>query len=191
MTLKLIQSPGAEPLTVVEAKQHLRVEHSVDDALIGALITVARQRCEHETQRALVNQVWERVLDGFPGVELLLGRPPVRQVQSITYLDAAGDSQTLPSASYVLDADAEEGWVLPAADEVWPETADSVNAVRVRFEAGYGDTGAAVPAALRQWMLLQVGALYAFRESIAAGASIHELPGRFVDSLLDPYRVFL
>lgn len=191
MTLKLIQAASAEPLTVVEAKQHLRVEHSVDDALIGSLITVARQRCEHETRRALVNQVWERVLDGFPQVELLLGRPPVRQVLSLTYVDAAGATQTMAPTAYVLDSDAEEGWVLPAADTEWPETADTVNAVRVRFEAGYGDTGAAVPTALRQWMLLQVGALYAFRESIAAGAAIHELPGRFVDALLDPFRIYL
>jgi hypothetical protein len=65
-----------------------------------------------------------------------------------------------------------------------------VNAVRVRFLCGYGDTAAAVPENARLWILMQVGAAYKHRESVATGVSVAELPNRFHDALLDPLRVW-
>ena len=43
-----------EPLTLDEAKAHLRVDHDADDALIVMLIKVARERAEHLTELVLV-----------------------------------------------------------------------------------------------------------------------------------------
>lgn len=194
MTLKLIIAPTEEPVSLTTAKLHLRVDHSADDALITTMIVAARQQAEHELQRALVTQTWERVLDSFldsAGAEadIALGMPPVQSITSVKYIDPDGVEQTLGSTLYSLDADTEPGFVLRAEDTSWPATLDTANAVRVRFACGYG-AAAAVPAAIVQWMLLQIGAMYRNREAFAQGVSVSELPGRFTCALLDPYRFY-
>ena len=41
----------AEPVTLEEARLHLRVDHTDEDALIGSIILAARELAEHETGR--------------------------------------------------------------------------------------------------------------------------------------------
>ena len=81
------------------------------------------------------------------------------------------------------------GWVLPVQGTSWPATLDTTNAVRVRFICGYG-SAAAVPAGIKSWMKLRIGTLYKVREEVVAGLSVAEVPGGFVDSLLDPFKVY-
>jgi uncharacterized phiE125 gp8 family phage protein len=194
VTTKLITPPTVEPVTLAEAKAHCRVSVSDDDTLIATLIAVARQRAEHQLRRSLCRQTWEVVLDEF-GQAIKLPYPPVLTVESVKYIDVDGVQQTLPGTEYALDIDLEPGWVTPAYGKTWPSTLDLPNAVRVRYRAGYSDSTdgptqqAAVPVAIKHWILMQVGALYEQREAIAAGVSVAELPGRFVDGLLDRYRV--
>ena len=54
----LVTAPTEEPVSLAEAKLHLRVDYTNDDVLIGALITAARQHAENDTRRALVTQTW-------------------------------------------------------------------------------------------------------------------------------------
>jgi hypothetical protein len=61
------------------------------------------------------------------------------------------------------------------------------NAVIIQFVSGYGLAASSVPTAIRQWMLLQIGTMYAHRETINVGGNV--TPLGFVDCLLDPYRV--
>jgi uncharacterized phiE125 gp8 family phage protein len=189
MSLTLITAPASEPVTITEAKLHLRVDGTDDDTLITALIQAAREQAEHQVGRALITQTWERVLDAFPPAEIELGMPPVIGISSVTYIDTAAASQVMDSADYTLDADRLPGWLLPAYGEDWPNTLDTTNAVRVRFVAGYG-AAADVPAGIRSWILLRIGTLYKHREEISAGVSVAELPSGYVDRLLDPYRVW-
>ena len=189
MTLRLITPPALEPVSLTEAKLHLRVDGSDEDDLITALIVAARQAAEHQLDRALVTQTWERRFDAFPAAELELGMPPVQSITSVTYYDADEVLQTMDAADYALDAYRLPGWAVPAYGTTWPSTLDTPNAVRVRFVAGYGDTASDVPEAIRQWMLMRIGTLYKHREQVVAGMSVAELPGAFVDRLLDPYRV--
>lgn len=191
MTLKLITAPAAEPVSLTEAKLHLRVDHSTEDDLITVLIQAAREGAEHLTGRSLISQTWERLLDAFPPSAIELGRPDVTAIVSVTYIDGLGATQTLTRDDYTLDATTSPGWLLPSETlDVWPITDDVVNAVRVRFTTGYGASGAAVPAALRQWMLLRIGTLYKLREEVVAGTSVAAIPGNYTDRLLDPFRLW-
>lgn len=185
MTLKLITGPS-ESITTAEAKLHLRVDSSDDDDLIDALITAAREQCEHELGRGIGSQTWQRTLDAFPDSGIALGMPPVASITSVQYVDTAGTLQTLSSTLYTLDSASEdEAWVLPAEDTEWPETLDTANAVRVQFVCGL----TTVPSTVRAWMLLRIGTLYQHRAEIAAGISINALPDQFSARLLDRYRV--
>ena len=161
MTLKLITDATVEPVTLAEAKLQLRLETDIttEDARVTRLIQAAREDCEHRLGRVLCTQTWEQVIDAFPPAEIDLGKPPIAGITSVIYIDEAGDSQTMDSALYSLDADTSHGWLLPAIDTSWPATLDTANAVRVRFTTGVA-TAALVPAAVRDWILLRVESLY-------------------------------
>ena len=186
MTLKLITGPS-ESITTAEAKLHLRVDGSDDDTIIAALITAAREQCEHELGRGIGSQTWQRTLDAFPASGIALGMPPVASISSIQYIDTASALQTISPAAYTLDAASDdEAWALPAEGYEWPDTLDTANAVRVQFVCGLPS----VPSTVRAWMLLRIGTLYQHRAEIAAGLSVSALPDQFAARLLDRYRVW-
>lgn len=186
MTARLITGPAVEPVTLAEAKLHLRVEHDADNALIGSMIAAARMAAEHETGRLLITQTWEEVLDAFPA-EIALHTGPVLAIASVKYIDAAGAEQTLDPSAYALDNVGVPAWLTPAYGTDWPAPRDVVNAVKVRYTAGYGAAGSDVPELIRMWICLQLGAMYENRAA-AGSTQTYSLP--FADRLLDRYRVY-
>ena len=190
MPLQLITPAAEEPVSLAEAKLHLRVESADDDALIGALISAARQAAETLTGRQFVTARWKLVLDSFPGSGrmILLPKCPVQSVFAIEYLDMAAASQTMPSAEYTVDTASEPGRITPVFGMSWPIALPQIGAVGVSFDAGYG-LAANVPEGIKSWIRLRVGSLYAHREEVAllTRGSIAPLP--FIDGLLDPYKV--
>lgn len=66
MPIKLIMAPASEPITLDEAKLHLRVDHADDDTLITMLIGAARAAAESICRRAFITQQWCLYLDAFP-----------------------------------------------------------------------------------------------------------------------------
>lgn len=189
MGLKLINAAGTEPITLAQLKAQCRVDTTDDDAVLTLAIQAARAKAENYTGTAIISQVWDQTLDAFPDAEIELLKPPVTSVNSVTYVDAAGATQTLPGASYSLDAATFPGWLLPAYGTEWPETRDQANAVTIRFTTGYADANS-VPGDMRAWLLLTAAFIYAQREVMVLGGKVAEIPARFVDSLLDPYRLF-
>src|SRR5262249_39302763 len=64
---RLITPPTGEPLTLAEAKAHLRLDVADDDTYVNTLITAARQYTEEVCWRGILAQTWELVLPGFLG----------------------------------------------------------------------------------------------------------------------------
>lgn len=205
MGYKLVTAPSGEPLSLQEAKVHCRVFITDDDTLIGALIVAARQYAEQLTARCFVTQTWQLVLDSFPGVGLagyapwgqtfglpgnaiLLEKGPIQSVDSITYVDMAGATQTLASTEYIADLSSQLVRITPKFGKVWPIALPQIASVTVAFTAGYG-AASAVPQGLKQWLLLRIAALYENREEFVTGRSIVCTPLPFIDGLLDPYRI--
>lgn len=193
MSMTLITAPALEPITLADAKVHLRVDGTAEDTAITSMIVAARRMAEHRLNRALITQTWELALDAFDTeadvIKLPLGR--ALSVVSIKYLDATNFEQTMNASLYTLDAAATPSTVRLATGTSWPSTYSTANAVKVRYTAGYGAAASNVPADVIAWMLLQIGAMHRHASAIATGVSVSELPGRFVDGLLDAERVYL
>lgn len=206
MGYKLVTAPAMEPLSLPEAKNHLRLDVNDDDTLIGLLITAARQYAEQKTGRSFCTQSWAYILDSFPGAlsypavpfgsefslpasAILLEKGPVASVDSIQYLDMTGTLQTLSSTVYTADLTGTLTRITPKFGKIWPPVLPQIAAVTVNFTAGYG-LAADVPQGIKQWLLLRIGALYENREDVVVnGRSIAVTPMSFVDSLLDPYNI--
>ena len=145
-------APTEEPITLAEAKAHLRVEHNADDVLITALIVAARQAAESHTGRALVSQQWRLTLEDWQD-SIELPNPPLISVEAITYLDSLAVRQTLASSVYQVITDTLVGSVQLAYDGAWPAIRAIPGSIRVDYTAGYG-IASAVPQAIKVWMLI-------------------------------------
>lgn len=187
MALKLITRPTLLAVPLEDAKAHLRVEGSDDDALITSMINAATEAADQMTGRALMPQTWQLSLDCFP-VALQLTRIPVVSVTSLKYLDGDGVDQTLANTEYTLDNldDFAAARVTPAYGKSWPSARLDVNSVRLVFTAGYADE-TKVPEAIKSWIKLQVGAMYENRE---AEGAVQTYALGFANRLLDRYKVW-
>ena len=187
--LKLITAPAVEPVSLADIKLQCRVDTSDDDTLLTACIKAARAKAENYTGTALITQTWEQTLDAFPCYEIELLKPPVTSIVSVKYVDVNGVLQAIGNTLYVLNDGTFPGWLLPAYGSTWPSTQAVANAVAIRYATGYADA-ASVPSDIVAWLKLTAAFLYAQRESMVIGGKIAEIPSRFIDALLDPYRVF-
>jgi uncharacterized phiE125 gp8 family phage protein len=204
MPMQLITPPAGEPVSLAEAKLHLRVDFDDDDSLIQVLISAARQAAETLTNRQLVTARWRMVLDSFPGPSLmgvpagqtftlpghavLLPKSPVQSVVEIRYLDMAGAWQVMPAANYTVDSVCEPARITPVFGQIWPIALPQIGAVSVIFDAGYGDAST-VPEGIKTWIKLRLGSLYVHREEVASMTRGRIDPLPFIDGLLDPYKV--
>jgi hypothetical protein len=138
--------------------------------------------------RCLVNQTWDLLLDAFPWQDYyalagkgyydrpsqnvpytdLLARqrqgiviplaPVTQPIVYIKYTDDTGTEQTLDPANYVL-VPGEPARVALSFNGAWPSAALVPGSVKVRFIAGYGADGSAVPQIFRTAIALQASHL--------------------------------
>lgn len=188
MALTLVTAPAVEPITLDDAKRHLRVDESDEDGHILALISAARAYAENFTRRALITQTWDATFDGFPRV-FSIERPPLQSVTaaSFTY-DLNGTMTQVPTAVYTVDTDSEPARVYESYGQSWPTPRIIQNAVRMRFVAGYGDSPEDVPEPIRHAIRLMVSHMHEHREPVVAGVSLASVP-MSIEYLLMPYQV--
>jgi len=184
MQFKTKTAPATEPVTLAEAKAHLRVDHSDEDDQIEALIQSAREWVEDHIERPIITQTITGATDRFSRrMEL---KPNLQSITAIRYIDTDGAEQTLDASVYALDDYALIGAVYLAPNQEWPSTRGEPFDVQVDFVAGYGEA-ADVPAKIKQAILLLIGHLYANREATTI-SGVEEMP-LSVDSLLSSARV--
>lgn len=165
MALSLYAAPAGEPVSLDEAKGHLRVDTDDDNGLIDGWIAAAREYVEAHTHRKLLTQTWDLKRDAFPcyGEAIWLPFPPVSSVTSVTYTATDGTSTVWSSSLYTVDPpagpQAEPARIVPAYGQSYPSTRSEVNAVTVRFVCGYGAAGD-VPAMLKACLLEHVRASF-------------------------------
>lgn len=151
------------PVTLDEAKLHLRVVTTTEDQYINALCLAATAYAEKFQNRTFVSRERVMVLDKFPTVIRPL-HPPLVSVTSIVYVDTNGDDQTLASSNYRIDVVTEPGRITTAYNVSWPDIRMVTNAITITYLAGYGKA-AAVPDNVKHAIKLLVGHMYEHREA--------------------------
>ncbi len=181
MSLQLITPPPLEPVTLDDAKLHLKVDTTDDDALIERLIAAARARAEWHTGRAFVTQSWTLWRDCWAEcVEIPL--PPLQAITAVTTFAPDGTPNVLDPDLYTVDAASQPARIMFGC--IPPVGLRAINAVAIAFDAGYGGAANDVPAPLREAILEIVAELYVHR-----GDGPEEISPT-AQALLAPYRIF-
>ena len=177
--MKLILAPTEEPISLVEARLHLRLDVAEtsppsthpDDTLINIWLKAARRYAENFNSRASITQTWQLYLDRFPRHRYIaLPKPPLQYVSSLSYKDSAGTLQVVsfvdPSGTalletddYIVDIAQEPGRLCLQNGSTWPATIREAQAVIVEYVCGYS-SAADVPADVKASILLKLSDLY-------------------------------
>jgi len=190
MSLVPLVAPALEPVSLADAKAHLRVDVADDDALISRLITAARSELERNLNRALVTQTWTYWLDAWPpGYAVPLPLAPVQSIEQVRIYALDDSFSIVPASGYLLDGQGSPPRLIRRGSYAWLQPTRPGNGIAIDFTAGHGTQPTDVPAALRIATLVLIGHWYENRQlADASGGPAAALPP-MVRDLIDPYRV--
>ena len=187
----LITEPTIEPVSLFQARDHLRLEDGEQDELVVRCVKAARQHVERRTGRSLVRQQWRQYFDFFPPT-MFLEPSPVKEVERIQYVDTDGATQTLATSVYEFD---EARQIIRLAyEQTWPSSRPHPNSVWADLWCGYYSTGDSpirpldnLPEDLTSAILLVTGELFENREQSVIGLTV--TASRTFEMLIQPHRV--
>jgi uncharacterized phiE125 gp8 family phage protein len=176
-----LYTQSAAPVTLTEAKTHLKVTDNNSDTEITDLIKRATALVESESNIDVRSSTWDWY-GQFPTAEdkLYLPRSPISSITHIKYY--APDSETLTTWTdyYLMKSGRYKGWIQPKI--YYPDTDTRPDAVTIRFVSGF----TTAPEIVKQAILLAVGTWFENRES--EGTKTTTL-GLGFDRLIDQLRV--
>lgn len=170
--------PTTGVFTIDFLNSHLVIGHTLDDELLAVYQDAAVEYCEGICSSALISKARIRRFEDFND-DLCLGMN-VTSVESVTYRDVEGNTQTLDPAKYELHCPCGTWHIRPIYGEIFPEG----DSVEINYTAGFSE----LPPAVGQAILLCVGHFYQNREAMTPLAAAKDIP-HSVTALLRPYTV--
>jgi len=178
--------PSDRPITVEEAAAHLREFDQHYYGTISRMIDAAVESLQNQYWTQFCTATFDEHFDGWPAGVFRLARNPLGTVSSIKYTDAAGAEQTVAATAWEQGLDNGRGIVRLKYDQAWPsDCRGHADDVVVRYTAGYG-APTAVPAPIKQALLLAVADLYVFRETQVPMRWMSQIPYS-IDRLMAGY----
>lgn len=186
MTITVSTAAAGEPITLAEARLHLQVQHTDDDAYIETLIKVARAVAEGYTQRAFIQRTVSVDLDANEAqspITLPLGK--LQSVSSFTYYDVDGNGTSVTSSDYYIAAT--NPGRLVAKNAGWNVMRD-YKALTIAYVVGYGSTASTVPDDIKHGIKIILADLWHNEASDAMMSDSYPIP-KLAKLLLAPYRL--
>ena len=162
---KVTTEPTTEPVTLTEAKIHLRVTQTNEDSLITSLIQVARQWCEAYEGRKYITQTLTVKYDNLDGV-MVLPFGPAQSITSLKYIDESEAEQTVSSDDYSLDTYGDPPSLYADYGVSFPVPLAVRNSAEIIYVAGYG-AASAVPERVKCAIKLVLSHLFEHREHLS------------------------
>jgi uncharacterized phiE125 gp8 family phage protein len=179
--------PAVEPVTVADAKAHMRIDGSDDDVLIGSLILTSRLHIEAALALALITQSWMLTLDRWPHAgQIELPLAPLRSLNEVRIKNTAGDPAVVAEQTYLVDIASRPPRL------IWNNCAPplpglAANGIEIDLTVGFGDTADSVPAPLKHAILMLTAHWYEHRDPQEIGAHGARIPDA-VSELINPFR---
>lgn len=171
-SLRRITEPTVEPVSIAEAKAHLRIDQDFtdDDLYVQSLISAARMHVENASDRTLILSQWQMKLDVFPSWDIELPKPPIAPGDVVvSYIPSDAVYLPVPFTNFRVDRDSTPAVIRPQWNGSWPSARGAENDVNITYWAGYGPSPQDVPAPARHCILMLAAGWYANRESIVQG----------------------
>ena len=150
MGLTQTSKPSGEPVTLDAFKNHARIDGEHDNDAAQLLLRSATRHIEHLTARQFVNATWQYTFAAWPASGTIwIPKAPLVSVTSITYLDGAGDTQTVSADVYQAVTSEAPGSIVLKYGQSWPAARDDTESITVSFIAGYGADAANVTEVAR------------------------------------------
>ena len=176
----IITPPAAQPVSLVDSKMHLRIDHDEEDILINSLIDAATNHVEDHTGLMLIERTVRQFEDGNSPSVKLKGWPFIEIVE-VTHYDKQGNSQVLTASDYLLHRGD------PPILEFSSGLIHECNGIEIDYKVGFGETGVDVPSNIIRAILLLIGHWYEFRGSITDDTRGGFIPDGW-STLLQPAR---
>ena len=184
---KVVTPATSNPITLTEAKTHLKVDTTADDTFITNLIKSATSSAQEYTNRFFIATTIQQVGDKWEDISNLL-KSPVASVTNIKYVDTSGSLQTLSTDVYFVDDVNKPARIGLKPNQSYPEIIDRLNAVQVNYVVGLAAGPDEVDEGIRQALLLTIGNWYQNRQAVVTGTIATELPMN-AKFLLDQYKI--
>jgi uncharacterized phiE125 gp8 family phage protein len=187
MALVMTSGPAIEPVTIADAKAHMRIDTAAEDVLIGSLILTSRLHVEAALSVAMITQMWTLVIDRWPGGDTVdIPLSPLQAVPAVRVKNASGVGIVVPSTNYLIDIASRPPRLV--WNQAWrPDPGVAVNGIEIDLTAGFGNDASSVPAPLKHAILLLVAHWYEHRDPVEIGANEARIPDAVAD-LIAPFR---
>lgn len=160
----VVTPPAIEPITLDQALVQCHANQGVEDDWFIDTITAVRQDAENFTRRAFIEQTLRVSFDGWPCFPVLLPRPPLIEIESVTLYDLEDSSTSINTSDLLIDVYSSPGrFTINSGYSLPSVSLRAVNSVVIQYKAGYGSSADDVPRNFKQAMLLHLGYLYECR----------------------------
>jgi len=150
--------PEDLPVSLLEAKAHVRIDYNKEDDLINDLIRTATEYVERYTGQALITREITMLVNKCSDEELDLLYSPIVAIDSVSIADGVSSGSETYTAT--------TNYVLRGIKDKWIDI--SATDVKVVYDAGYG-TAADVPLLFKEAILKMVFDMWEHRGESVTG----------------------
>jgi len=185
MPIAITTPPGAQPVTLEQIKQHLRLDTNDEDELLNSYCDAATEFIEAHISKFLIERNVRQFVDGISeSKELLLEAEPVSEITLVRGYDVNGNPHDFSSDVYRFFQYESPPRLFFDKSNLNLQTA---NGIEIDMVAGYGESGTDIPQNIIRALLVLIAHWYEHRGTNAAGETYGTIPEGF-DKLLAPVR---
>lgn len=204
--IKITTQPTIEPISIEEAKEHLRLDDDIDDIPVLTYVKAARLWAEKYTGRSFITRTIQQFVDSsastldplYEGMRTgILSKPysnyielaasPAITVTSINYYNDSDTQSTWATSNYYVDNVSDLGRIYLRDTGTFPTDLRAANGLEINYTAGYGSARSDVPSDIKLAMLQYMTFAYEHRGE-QEGSTTPMMP-KILNTLLSPYKI--